>query len=298
MKDGRASLTAIAVAAARGLARDPDPTAPTLLPAPLGPALAQWQAMPRWARSLRLAPRLASGGLVDHLDLRTLAIDRELAIAVDRGASTLVLLGAGFDGRAYRLDCLREVDVFEVDHPATSAAKRQRAAGLTARARSLFHVDVDFDRMSVADGLATHWHDLSRPTVWIWEGVTPYLPPDAIGTTLDAIAERSATGSRLLMTYAVPELLGRRSALLEAAVRQGFAALGEPLRGSMRPTDAGRMVEGRGFDPVSDTGQRDWAGSRRLAFLLARPLRAERLLVAEKRRPAQTPGLAARGDVG
>lgn len=282
MKDGRASFTAMAVATARGLALEADRTAPSLLPAPLGPALARWQALPRWVRTLRLGPRLASGGLVDHLDLRTRAIDRELEAAVAAGASTLVLLGAGFDGRAYRLECLREVDVFEVDHPATSAAKRARAAGLTPRCRSLFHVDVDFDRTSVADALAERGHDLSRPTVWIWEGVTPYLPNDAIGTTLDAVADRSASGSRLLMTYAVPQLVGRPSPLLEAAVRQGFAALGEPLRGAMAPVEAGRIVRARGFEPLRDTGQRDWAGPRRLAFHLARPLRAERLLVALK----------------
>ena len=283
MKDGQASITAMAVATARALARDADSTAPSLLPAPLGLALRQWQGLPSWARRLRLAPRLASAGLVDHLDLRTTAIDRELGDAVDAGARTLVLLGAGFDGRAYRLECLRNVDVFEVDHPATSAAKRERATSLTARSRSLFHVDVDFDRMSVADALEQHGHDDAHPTVWIWEGVTPYLPHEAIDITLRAVASRSAPGSRLLMTYAVPDLVGRSAPLVEALVRQSFAILGEPLRGAMEPDAAVERVAQHGFETLRDTGQREWAGSRRLAFHLARPLRAERLLVAEKR---------------
>lgn len=283
MKDGQASITAMAVATARALARDADATAPSLLPEPLGLALRQWQSLPSWARRLRLAPRLASAGLVDHLDLRTTAIDRELADAVDAGARTLVLLGAGFDGRAYRLDCLRDVDVFEVDHPATSVAKRERATSLTARSRSLFHVDVDFDRMSVADALLDHGHDDAQPTVWIWEGVTPYLPHEAIDITLRAVASRSAPGSRLLMTYAVPDLVGRSAPLVEAVVRQSFAVLGEPLRGAMEPDAAIERVAQHGFETLSDTGQHEWAGSRRLAFHLARPLRAERLLVAEKR---------------
>lgn len=283
MKDGQASITAMAVATARALARDADATAPSLLPEPLGLALRQWQRLPGWARRFRLAPRLASAGLVDHLDLRTAAIDRELADAVDAGARTLVLLGAGFDGRAYRLDGLRDVDVFEVDHPATSAAKRERATSLTARSRSLFHVDVDFDRMSVADALADHGHDDTLPTVWIWEGVTPYLPHEAIDITLRAVASRSAPGSRLLMTYAVPDLVGRSAPFVEAVVRQSFAVLGEPLRGAMEPDVAIDRVAQHGFETLRDTGQREWAGSRRLAFHLARPLRAERLLVAEKR---------------
>lgn len=282
MRPGQISLTAVAVAAARGLARSPDPTAVPLLPAPLGTALSQWQALPQWARSVRLAPRLASGGLVDHLDLRTGAIDRELDEAVHAGARTLVILGAGFDGRAYRLPCLRGLDVFEVDHPDTSASKRTRAAALSSTARSLRHVAVDFDQMSVDDALEEHGHDASVPTVWIWEGVTPYLPPAATEITLRAIARRSAPSSRLLMTYAVPKLVGRSAPRLEAIVRQGFAWLGEPLRGAMTPQEAARCVQAHGFESIRDSGQREWAGSRKLAYHLARPLRAERLLVSAR----------------
>lgn len=280
MRPGQVSLTAVAVATARGLALSPDATAAALLPAPLGPALSHWQSLPVWARSIRLAPRLASGGLIDHLDLRTRAIDRELEMAVDAGARTLVILGAGFDGRAYRLPCLRDLDVFEVDHPDTSASKRTRAEGLIPAARSLRHVAVDFDEMSVDDALEEHGHDASVPTVWIWEGVTPYLPPEATEITLRAIAKRSAPSSRLLMTYAVPKLVGRSAPRLEALVRQGFSWLGEPLRGAMTPQQAARCVQTHGFESIRDSGQREWAGSRKLAFHLARPLRAERLLVS------------------
>lgn len=282
MRPGQISLTAVAVAAARGLARTPDPTAVTLLPAPLGIALSQWQALPQWARSIRLAPRLASAGLVDHLDLRTRAIDRELEDAVLAGARTLVILGAGFDGRAYRLPCLRELDVFEVDHPDTSSSKHTRAAGLSPTARSLRHVAVDFDRMSVDEALEEAGHDASAPTVWIWEGVTPYLPPEATEITLSAIARRSAPSSRLLMTYAVPKLVGRSAPRFEALVRQGFAWLGEPLRGAMSPAEAAQSVQRHGFEAIRDSGQREWAGPRKLAFHLARPLRAERLLVSAR----------------
>lgn len=280
MRPGQVSLTALAVAAARGLALSPDATAAALLPAPLGPALSHWQALPRWARSVRLAPRLASAGLVDHLDLRTRAIDRELEEAIHAGARTLVILGAGFDGRAYRLPCLHGLDVFEVDHPDTSASKRAAAAGLTSTARSVQHVAVDFDTMSVDDALEEHGHDASLPTAWIWEGVTPYLPPEATEITLRAIASRSAPSSRLLMTYAVPKLVGRSAPRLEALIRQGFSWLGEPLRGAMSPQQAARCVQRHGFESIRDSGQREWAGSRKLAFHLARPLRAERLLVS------------------
>ena len=286
MKEGRASLTALAVATARGLARTPDPTAPALLPTPLGTALRRWQALPAWTRRIRMSPRMLSGGLVDHLDLRTTAIDQEIARALPR-SSALVLLGAGFDGRAYRLPDLSSTTVFEVDHPDTARAKHERARHLRPRCRELVHVTVDFDRTSVADALAAHDHDSTRPTIWVWEGVTPYLPLPAIEHTLDAIARRSAPGSRLLMTYAVPQLAGRP--WMDTVVRQGFSWLGEPLRGVMTPEQASTYVARRGFETISDSGQNEWAGQRRLAFHLARPLRAERLLVAERTSSSSTP---------
>ncbi len=286
MKAGQVSLTALAVAVARGVgipAIPADATAAAFLPAPVAWTLRRWRALPAWARGALVAPRLLSGGLVDHVSLRTAAIDRELARAIRQGASSMVILGAGFDGRAYRLPELADLDVFEVDHPHTCAVKRTRASALEPMARSVQHVPLDFDDGSLTEALADAGHDAEQPTVWLWEGVTPYLPIPAIDSTLRAIARRSARGSRMLMTYAVPQLLGRSTPRLDALVRASFAKLGEPLRGAMLPADAHQRVNACGLSVDSDTGQRAWAQHAGTHAWLARPLRAERLLVAERR---------------
>ncbi len=286
MKPGRVSMTALAVAAARGVgtpASPADPTAAAFLPAPLAWSLKRWQSLPSWARAALVAPRLLSGGLVDHVSLRTAAIDRELVDAVRAGAQSLVILGAGFDGRAYRMTELSGLDVFEVDHPITCAVKRARAKALRPQARSVRHVPVDFDHEPLAEALADMGHDAERPTAWLWEGVTPYLPIPAIDSSLRGITSRSAPGSRMLMTYAVPQLLGRSTPRLDALVRAGFTRLGEPLRGAMDPAQAQERVQTKGWLIHSDTGQRDWAGPARVSAWLARPLRSERLLVAVRR---------------
>ncbi|MEM6291959.1 MAG: SAM-dependent methyltransferase [Myxococcota bacterium] len=285
MKAGRASLTALAVATARGIgtgAFAPAPTAAAILPAPVAAALRGWQSLPRWARASLVAPRLLSGGVVDHITLRTRAIDQAVREAVERDAEQLVILGAGYDGRAHRMTELRSVRVFEVDHPATAAVKQARARTLPACAAEIRYAGIDFDQEALGPCLAAAGHDAERPTVWIWEGVTPYLPLSATTASLAALAERSPPGSTLVMTYAVPQLTGGDHPRLEAVVRRGFSWLGEPLRGALEPADAAELVRKYGFQPESDTGQDAWARDDRLAYALARPLRSERLLIAAR----------------
>src|SRR5215831_19480524 len=85
---------------------------------------------------------------------RTRLIDDVIADALT-DIEQLVILGAGFDSRAYRLSRLRDIDVFEVDHPDTQAAKRAvltRLLGvLPERVR---FVSVDFTRDDLASAMS------------------------------------------------------------------------------------------------------------------------------------------------
>ena len=159
-----------------------------MLPAPIGGLVARLAPGPA-----QLATRMLSLGMVDHVSLRTAAIDDSVSASVAAGCEQLVILGAGLDGRAWRLEALRDVEVFEVDHPATQAEKRRRVARLAPRAREVRFVAVDFERQRLADRLAAAGHDATRATCWIWEGVTPYLVAPAIESTLHDIGDRSAS---------------------------------------------------------------------------------------------------------
>lgn len=119
----------------------------------------------------------------------------------------LVILGAGLDARAYRLPELAEVDVYEVDHPASQRDKRDRINGLRPVAKSLTHVSVDFGRDPLGPALAMAGHDTTAPTTWIWEGVLHYLTKTDVNATLRVIDECSAPGSRLIVTYPIPKRL-------------------------------------------------------------------------------------------
>lgn len=284
MREGWPSLTALAVAVARGIGTAPDqvdPVAAELVPPPLGRALA-WVGRPHAPAAVRDALRVATLGLVDHVSLRRAAIDDALGRALDVGARQLVVLGAGLDARAWRLPALREVTVFEVDHPSTQSGKQRRVAGRPPLAAGVRFVAVDFERDDLAERLAAHGHAVDVPTAWIWEGVTPYLHPPAIEATLAAVSARSCVGSRLLVSYAVPALVPWNVPGLPELTEAAFAVLGEPLRGAMSTAALAARLDDHGFSLLDDTSNRDWAslhpGSARLATLFS----AERLAVAAK----------------
>lgn len=278
---GLPSLTAWMVSAARAVSTRPgtageplDPIAPDLLPAGVGALAARLGERSRKSARFERLLGSASLGLTEHLRLRTLAID---AIVRRVDAPQLVILGAGADARAYRMPELAGAVVYEVDHPATQAQKRRRLGDRAARAR---FVAVDFERDRLGDELARAGHDAARPTLFVWEGVTPYLTPPAIAATLSAIAARAAPGSRVALTYGTPDLASFGRAL-HPLIRPAFAVLGEPLRGLMRPYDAARAVAEGGFEVEADTSSSEWAEGANVApprFAIA-----ERLLEATRR---------------
>jgi methyltransferase (TIGR00027 family) len=129
---------------------------------------------------------------------RTVAIDD----AVSEAASPqLVILGAGLDGRAWRMPELGKTTVFEVDHPDTQREKRERVVALSQVARDVRFTPVDFTRDNLDDALAAAGHDQALVTTWLWEGVVMYLTPADIEATLAVIRRRSASGSRLIIVY-------------------------------------------------------------------------------------------------
>jgi methyltransferase (TIGR00027 family) len=206
---------------------------------------------------------------------RTVAIDEAIRAA---NATQLVILGSGLDGRAFRMPELSDTVVFEVDHPDSQRDKRERLGTLTAVARDVRFVPVDFTRDNLDTALAAAGHDATQPTTFVWEGVVMYLTRVDVEATLAIVARRSAAGSRLIIAYISPALLRW---LVGLAVRR----LGEPFR-SVFTRDAMRdLLEKYGFRALDD---RDVARvARTLSSKLgrdARGMRHLRIVVAEKER--------------
>jgi methyltransferase (TIGR00027 family) len=178
-----------------------DPFAVTLLVGSLKAVavLAQWAPLRRLFTLLidRNWPRARSSAVV-----RTRLIDDLMSDALECGSRQLVLLGAGFDTRPYRLKA-RQVQTFEVDHPATQATKMERLgrnAEIPAQSR-VRHVPVDFERDDLERSLLQAGYDPHVVTLVIWEGVVSYLTASAVDVTFRVLARLLAPGGRVIFTY-------------------------------------------------------------------------------------------------
>ena len=146
-----------------------------------------------------------------------------------------MIVGAGLDARAYRMTELEESIAFELDHPATQAFKLRQVQGLRPRARELRHVAVDFTRETLGDALARAGHDPAVPTAWVFEGVISYLTPPEVAKAIEAMAARSAGGSRLLATYNEPSWIRRANSTISARNH-------EPQRAAFTPGTMRRLL--------------------------------------------------------
>jgi methyltransferase (TIGR00027 family) len=182
--------------------------------------------------------------------------EEALAACVGRGAGQVVVLGAGLDTFSLRNPFLH-VRVFEVDFPATQAWKRQQlqSAGL-AVPETLVFAPVDFERESLADGLARAGFRRDQPAFFQWLGVVPYLSSEAISSALDFIV--SIPNAAVVFDYTEPfenHPPERRANLMATAERA--AARGEPWLSFFNPSELAAVLRGRGFTDIEDVGFAD-----------------------------------------
>jgi methyltransferase (TIGR00027 family) len=176
--------------------------------------------------------------------------------AAATGTSQYVILGAGLDSFAYRRgDLLRQLRVFEVDHPATQAWKRRRLAELGIQPPvGLVFAPVDFEHQTLQDALAQAGFDFGQLAVVSWVGVTMYLTLDAIHATLATLAG-CRPGSRVVLTYNQPPAALTGSTAQIAATFAALAAdLGEPFLSRFLPTGIAQLLHQHGFGQITDFG--------------------------------------------
>lgn len=220
---------------------------------PIAIALLPEDARARVARALSNEPPKALRARMERGYLRRQAVTMGVrTVAIDDAvrevtSPQLVVLGAGLDARAWRMLELRDVVVFEVDHPDSQRDKRARVPGESGASRDIRFVAVDFERDSLDAALDAAGHDPSQPTTWIWEGVVMYLRPADVEATLEVISRRSANKSRIVIAYHAPALILH---LFGPFLRH----LGEPLRSSFTAREMRDLLGRHGFTVAWDDG--------------------------------------------
>ncbi|MFD7841744.1 class I SAM-dependent methyltransferase [Nocardia sp. NPDC059764] len=178
-----------------------------------------------------------------------------VAEAVAAGVRQVVILGAGLDTFAYR-NPHPSLRVFEVDHPATQAWKRQRLteSGIDLPDRLTF-VPVDFETDSLATRLEAAGFVRTDPAVFVWLGVVFYLTPDAARTTLEYIAGQSEP-VEVIFDYLQAADTEEDRAKLRAREHRA-AAIGEPWLSYFTPDDLAAQLRALGFTDVEDHSAAD-----------------------------------------
>ena len=148
-------------------------------------------------------------GVMGFLTVRERHIDEYLKIQLANGLEQLIILGAGLDARAYRFDELKNgIKIFEVDHPASQATKLEKLKQLFgSQPAHVTYVGIDFNTQRLDQRLSESGYDEHLKTLFIWQGVTQYLTPEAVDSTLAFIAEHSGPGSTVIFDYMYPTLL-------------------------------------------------------------------------------------------
>jgi methyltransferase (TIGR00027 family) len=201
------------------------------------------------ADDVATAAARADAPLQRSIRLRTRYIDAAvLAFASLHPRPQVVLLGAGYDARAYRLDI--SATVYEVDFPATLAHK----AGLMAHVAPInarIVVPVDLATASFVEPLRAAGFEPTRPVIVVWEGVSFYLSTRAATAVVTEVGAISAPGSVFVADYAEVARSGAQGFGRETeAMSVQLGGGGEPLLSGL--SDTRSTLEAAGFEVVDD----------------------------------------------
>jgi methyltransferase (TIGR00027 family) len=250
MQPGQPSLTALGAARLRaahqvldGASILADPLAARILGADNDASLEHAHAHPS-------GPRLRW-----FIAARSRIAEDALGVAVEEGARQLVVLGAGLDTLAYRTELAGRLRIFEIDHPATQAWKRDKlTAAAIAVPDTLAFVPVDFERQTLADALGAAGFDRDARTFFSWLGVVPYLTQQAVLSTLALIAGLPG-GGEVVFDYVNPAAsMAPAGRIAHQALAERVAALGERIQSYFDTAWLRAELNTIGFGYVDDVG--------------------------------------------
>ena len=155
-----------------------------------------------------LAKKLAPG-FHEHIISRTRFIDDLIEKSTTEGVEQYVILGAGYDSRAHRLELPSSLKIFEVDQPEVQDRKRSKIPKELPNSENVTYVTVDFAHQSLTERLLNSGFDRTKSTVFTLEGVTQYINKQAFNSTMNEMAILSQNASSIFVFSFVNEKLNQ-----------------------------------------------------------------------------------------
>ena len=196
-------------------------------------------------------------GVNGFLAARDRYIDDVLQGFLKEGLQQLVILGAGYDSRAYRFD-LGKVKTFEVDHPVTQLDKLTKVQAVFGKVPDhVCYVAIDFNSQTLAERLLAFGYNPELKTLFIWQGVTMYLTAQAVDATLAFVVQQSGAGSAVVFDYIYRDVLEAAQQNEVNNMRRYRFMTGEGLTFGIPVGTISAFLMERGFGTVSNVGADD-----------------------------------------
>ena len=188
-----------------------------------------------------------------YIPFRQRTAEETLEAGYARGIRQYVILGAGLDSYAFRQPEGRaDLRIFEVDHPATQARKRERLAELGwTLPENLVFTPCDFESTRLSDALERVGFESEKPSLFAWLGVVIYLTRETVRGSLAEIAELSAPGSELVFEFGLPteDLAGEELVRRKISLAQSYRP-DEPFEFFCRFEEIEALAREAGFESV------------------------------------------------
>jgi methyltransferase (TIGR00027 family) len=255
---GRPSLSARWAAANRARLERTRPSTP-------GGDVAAERALEQSVRGFVAWPAGGTAALAE----RTRFVDHEVADALGRGVDQVVLLGAGYDGRALRFGG-GPTRWFEIDHPQTLADKRRRLDDLGVPTDTVRYLGLDVRTADVGTALVSAGHDEGRPSLFVAESLFATLTLERVATLCEALRPRAAAGSVLAATFSVSPEQGGRGQAAHDAFDQLRRAVGQGRPHEFLPGDPQKLLVVTGWRVIrTSSSPPRWLGQGSSLLALA-----------------------------
>lgn len=200
-------------------------------------------------------------GVCNSILARTRFIDNCLEEAIQDGIQQLVILGAGYDTRAFRFKALGErVSIFELDHPTTQKRKLERIQRhMDGNLSTIRYIPIDFAKEDLSKKLFAGGFNDHLKTLFIWEGVTYYISASAVDRTLEFINRHAPLRSSVVFDYFPPTVADGTTHLKEAkALSEGLKSIGEEILFGIEPDHIIAFMKERGFTVAQNLTSTDY----------------------------------------
>lgn len=199
-------------------------------------------------------------GLANSAVARARYFDDVVKTSAADGLEQLVILGAGYDTRAYRIEELKNIKVFEVDHPDTQWVKVEKIKEIFGSLPdNVVYVPVDLEFDKLGQRLAEGGYNQTEKTLFVMEGLLMYLQPETVDEILFFLVHNSGKGSVIIFDYGTLRSTSSGDSTSEASknIRNYTKQRKEHIKFGIKDGMIEMFLSERGFSKVQNMTSED-----------------------------------------